>query len=330
MVKSILPITLLLLASGATFVHRSIDELIKCETYSNLNRLYRVTAYVICFIKKCRKQSEVCGIYVSGLEMNDAEQVWIKSVQLCSFGQEIQYLMSPTSSCPILVNQFGLFLDDQQVLHCKSRLNNSSLHLQSKNPAILPRRHRIVELLVLWAQQNIKHGGVSDTLVYIREKYWILKGRQVVRKIVRSCVVCRKLEGPSYPSVPAPDLPIERVSDHPPFTHTGLDFAGPLFAYEIDGSGMKVMEKVYICLFTCASTRGIHLELTRGLDVDSFLLALQRFSGRRGLPATLLSGNAKTFRAASKEVKNIARSEEVLHHLTQQRISWKFIVEKAP
>ena len=40
----------------------------------------------ISLIKKCRKQSEVCGIYVSGLEMNDAEQVWIKSVQLCSFG----------------------------------------------------------------------------------------------------------------------------------------------------------------------------------------------------------------------------------------------------
>ena len=47
MAKNIPPITLLLLASGATFVHRSIDELIKCENYSSLNRLYRVTAYVI-------------------------------------------------------------------------------------------------------------------------------------------------------------------------------------------------------------------------------------------------------------------------------------------
>ena len=93
---------------------------------------------------------------------------------------------------------------------------------------------------------------------------------------------------------------------------------------------MKVMGKIYICLFTCASTRGIHLELTRGLDVDNFLLALRRFSTRRGLPATLFSDNAKTFRAASKEVKKIARSEEVLHYLNEPRISWKFIVEKAP
>ena len=134
----------------------------------------------------------------------------------------------------------------------------------------------------------------------------------------------------SYPSVPAPDLPFERVSDHPPFIYTGLDFVGPLFACKSNGSEMKVMGKVYICLFTCASTRGIHLELTRGLDVDSFLLALRRFSAQRGLPATLFSDNANTFRAASKEVKKIARSEEVLHYLTEQRISWKFIVEKAP
>ena len=274
MVKSIPPITLSLLTTGTTFVHRSIDELIKCENYSNLNRLYRVTAYIIRFIKRCRRQFEACGVYISSFEMNNAELVWIKSVQLCSFGREIQYLISPTSPCPILVNQFGLFLDDQQVLRCKGRLNNSSLCLQSKNPAILPHRHRIVELLVLWAHQNIKHSGVSDTLTYLREKYWILKGQQVVRKIIKSCVVCRKLEGPSYPSIPAPDLPSERVSDDPPFTHTGLNFAGPLFAYESKGSEMRVMEKVYICLFTCASTRGIHLELTKGLDVDSFLLAL--------------------------------------------------------
>ena len=141
--------------------------------------------------------------------------------------------MSPTLPCPILVNQFGLFLDDQQVLRCKGQLNNSSLHLQSKNPVSLPRHHRIVKLLVLWAHQNIKHSGISDTLAYLCEKYLIIKGRQVVRKIIRSCVVCRKLEGLSYPSVPAPDLPFERVSDHPPFTYMGLDFAGPLFACEV-------------------------------------------------------------------------------------------------
>jgi len=61
--------------------------------------------------------------------------------------------------------------------------------------------------------------------------------------------------------------------------------------------------------------------LTTSLDVSSFLLALCRFSARRGLPATLISDNAKSFKAASKEVS---------HYLTNNRIFWNFIAEKVP
>ena len=85
-----------------------------------------------------------------------------------------------------------------------------------------------------------------------------------------------------------------------------------------------------MCLLTCASTRAIHLELTRGLNVDSFLLAFRRFVGRHGLPATLLSDNATTFQSSSREIQSICRSSEVFHYLTNNRTSWKFIVPKAP
>ena len=88
--------------------------------------------------------------------------------------------------------------------------------------------------------------------------------------------------------------------------------------------------KVYVCLFTCASTRGVHLELTHGLDVDNFLLALRRFAGRRRLPTTILTDNAKTFKASSKEVVKLPRAKEFQHYLTNNRVTWNFIVEKAP
>ena len=80
---------------------------------------------------------------------------------------------------------------------------------------------------------------------------------------------------------------------------------------------------------TCASTRAIHLELIRGLNVDSFLLAFQRFVGRRGLPATLLSDNATTFRSSSKEIQSICHSPEVFCNLTKKQTSWRFIAPKA-
>jgi hypothetical protein len=59
-------------------------------------------------------------------------------------------------------------------------------------------------------------------------------------------------------------------------------------------------------------------------------LGFRRFVGRRALPATLISDNAKTFKAASNELKRIIRSEEVLCYLTTNRVTWKFIADRVP
>ena len=149
-----------------------------------------------------------------------------------------------------------------------------------------------------------------------------------MKSIVRSCIICKKLEGLPYCSQPLPDLPTYRVSDDPPFSHTGLDFAGPVYYRE--SRNVSDHSKGYICLFTCASTRAIHLELTRGMSADQFLLAFRRFTRQRGLPTTLLSDNAKTFKSSSKEIRLICRSPEVFCYLTDQRTSWRFIVARAP
>jgi len=71
-------------------------------------------------------------------------------------------------------------------------------------------------------------------------------------------------EGLLHPKMP--DLPEERASDGPPFLHTVADFAGPLYV-----NLNSQQQKVYVCLFTCASTRAIYLELTADLSTISFL-----------------------------------------------------------
>ena len=113
----------------------------------------------------------------------------------------------------------------------------------------------------------------------LRKRYWVLKGRQAVRRVCKSCITCKRLQEACYPTVPSPDLPQTRVSEDPPFAHTGVDFAGPLFTFNEEGTS----QKVYVCLFTCASTRAVHLELVRDMGVDTFLLAVRQFVSRRGL-----------------------------------------------
>ena len=108
-----------------------------------------------------------------------------------------------------------------------------------------------------------------------------------------------------------------------------IDFVGPLNF----GSGnldKDKSSKVYICLFPCALTRAVHLELCRSLNAQDFLLAFRRFAGWRGLPTTITSDNARTFKSSSKEIRRITRSNKVLHYLVNQRISWTFITERAP
>ena len=92
----------------------------------------------------------------------------------------------------------------------------------------------------------------------------------------------------------------------------------------------KNTENAYICLFTCASTRAVHLDLLHDLGVKSFLQAFRRFSGRRDLPSMLVSDNARTFKAGWKEVEKIVSSQKVQHHLSNNRVTWKFIVEQTP
>ena len=111
----------------------------------------------------------------------------------------------------------------------------------------------------------------------------------------------------------------------PPFSKVGVDFAGPLFAKE--GSDMV---KVYIALFTCCVTRAVHLDLVRNLSTPCFLNCLRRFTCRRGAPTLIVSDNAKTFKAAQKAVKALYNSKEVKSYLENNRLEWRFNLERAP
>jgi len=114
------------------------------------------------------------------------------------------------------------------------------------------------------------HNGIKETLNQLRQTYWIIRGREAVKQVIRKCVLCLKFEGKPYSSEVQPDLPGERVSDGPPFMHTGIDFAGPLY---VQSNGQQ--QKVYLCLYTYASTRAVHLEMTK----DSILPAIHKQKG---------------------------------------------------
>ena len=92
-------------------------------------------------------------------------------------------------------------------------------------------------------------------------------------------MVCLRNKGKLYLTPILPDLPEERVSKGPPFYNIGADFAGPLYVKDTHTEGENI--RIYVCLFTCALTCMVHLELTSDLSAAMFLLAFRRSVSRR-------------------------------------------------
>ena len=300
-----------------------LHDIIDCKRFSNLHRLLATTVYNSLWKQgnrvSPRLQSGKSYSTPTGEEITNGELYWIKSIQGDSFPTELKHLAGNRHSEGLTrVKQFGLFLSEG-ILRCRGRLNNSTLPLNAKNPILLPHNHPFVNLLIQHFHKRSMHSGVNDTLTLLRENYWILKGKRAVKQVIKNCVTFLKCEGLPYHVTTTPHLPAKRVSDDPPFTHVGIDFAGPL--YIKDKSSRSNSFKVNVCLFTCCSTRAIHLELTDLLAAESFLLAFRHFVGRRGLPSTIWSDNAKTFKNAAKEVQRIVRSPEVVKHLATGQVT---------
>ena len=173
--------------------------------------------------------------------------------------------------------------------------------------------------------ERVKHNGAKETLTQLRSRFWIIKGRSVIRKIIQRCFICHKLEGLHYQLAPPPPLPVFRVNRGQPFSVVGVNFAGPLFA-----KTSNVTSKVWICLYTCAIVRAVHTDLVRDLNTTTFLNSFRRFSSRRGLPHLIISDNGRTFKAAATIIQRMFASTEAKEHFHNQEVKWTFNIERAP
>ena len=81
--------------------------------------------------------------------------------------------------------------------------------------------------------ERVKHSGSKDTINHIRSIYWIPKLRQLVRSIIRKCILCRRFEPKPYPNPPSAQLPEFRSQQSLPFQTTGVDYLGPLLISRI-------------------------------------------------------------------------------------------------
>ena len=299
----------------------SLSLVLDPQYFSDIQHLFRVTAWINRFVNNCQKgKMKKCEKGDLTLdEIDIAENMWIKEIQR-GFTNERLKQLTPS---------LGLFLDESGIIRSKGRLGNTSLPYRMKYPSLLDPEHYLTGLIITSCHQKVLHNGVKETLTELRTRYWLIKGRQRIKKIIFNCKTCKKLEGKPYLPPPGGDLPRFRVEEELAFSNVGADFAGPLWIKSSSDPNQQTV-KAWIALFTCATSRALHLELVTSMSAEAFLRCFRRYVSRRGIPKLVVSDNAKSFKSAAGTLVALFELSEVKKYFTENKIRWRFNLEKAP
>ena len=155
-------------------------------------------------------------------------------------------------------------------------------------------KNHFVDSIVRAAHLDTSHG--SSTLVqgHLCQRFWIIRGRNYIRKIICQCVTCARSNGISLQQQIAP-LPAIRLRPSRPFTSTEMDYTGPFWIKFSPVRGAKSF-KSYVIIFL----RAVHIEVVSDLTSKAFLAAFRRFAAQRGFPSVMTSDNGSNFREAGE------------------------------
>ena len=181
-----------------------------------------------------------------------------------------------------------------------------------KHPIVLDARHALVKLFI--RQTHVKHHyqGIDYLLAKVRERYAVHKLRSSLRSIKSNCVTCRMFRAATIQSIMA-DRPVERLAyQSPPFTNTGVVYFRPFYV-----TVRRTTEKKWGFLFTCLTTRAVHVETFPSMDPSSCVMGVEQFVSDWGTPAIIWPDNGTNFVGAEKRNTREYRKRE--HHQHHRR-----------
>lgn len=306
--------------------HAKQSDLFDFEKFANYDKLLKTVAFVHRYIDilKCRvRKIELPTGIVSAKELRTAETTIFREVQMSSFKDEIDKLKcsKPVNSQSTL-RQLNPFLDENGIIRSKGRYQRTSYLI------MLPRNHVVTYKVVQRCHEKYLHQYHETVINQLRQRYHIPKLRQVLKSVINHCQMCKNRNAKPNPPMMSV-LPSCRLATfEPAFIHTGVDYFGPI--------NVKIgrrQEKRWGCLFTCLTTRGIHLEVAHKLDTDAFILCYRNFLNRRPPVQHIYSDNGTNFVGAEKVLKQALKeinSGEIASHFINTDLEWHFNPPASP
>ena len=274
-----------------------------------------------------------CG-YLTVAELQVAEKEILTRVQEVAF-PEVLNVFSAAECCEDnghpkkILRKAGASIRQlnpqlkEGLLRVGGRLANAPVGYEKRHPVIIPYKHHVTDLIIKQCHESLGHMGQESVLSSLRETFWIVKGRSAVRRVIGRCMNCQRQRKACPGEQFMASLPEDRlIPDKPPFTYVGIDYFGPL---EVKQGRSRV--KRYGCLFTCLTTRAVHIEIAHSLDTDSMINALRRFISVRGYPEKIRSDRGSNFTKADKELKEAIEGwneHKINNFCRQKKIEWIF------
>ena len=218
------------------------------------------------------------------------------------------------------------FLDAYGILRVGGRLRRAEMEYGEKHPVVLPKNHHASQLVAKHYHAQVHHQGRLITGGAIRQAgFWLIGGHDTVTKVISACVPCKKLRGPPLEQRMA-DLPRDRTEVCPPFTNVGFDVFGPWMVQTRKTRGGAANAKRWGLVFTCLSSRAIHIEVLEAMDTSAFICALRRFFALRGHAKLLRCDRGTNFVGAKTELKDASselNEEKVKKFVTESGCEWE-------
>ena len=317
--------------SQAFPVSSSIDEpVIVWARFSSYTKLIRIVAYVLRLSPRFRHFRTFSSKIEDPAELDNAEKRLLYLSQMESFPDDISAVTSNKSvkSGKLRLPSYSPFLGSDNLLRSQSRLRRlADVSYDLKHPVLLDGKHPLISLMLVHLHRRYHHLGLDYVRAQVAQKFIILKIRAVLRTVRYRCTLCRKRDVEVVNPIMA-DLPKERLGyQEPPFSNCGVDYFGPFYV-----TIRRSSEKRWMFLFTCLTTRAVHLEVVSSMDTSACVSGIERFLARRGAPRVIWSDNGTNFVGAEKELleATLRWNTDAPAALIVKGIHWKFNPPGAP
>ena len=263
----------------------------KCSTFTKIRR---VLAYVHRFAERTRRR-DVANGSLTVQELMQAE------LQLLKWSQKHINVQS-------LDKKLIASMDEEGLIRAHGRLENARiLPKDMRNPVVLPRDHQLTILLLRHLHRKRGHCGYKSLMHEARRKYWIIGLRKMAKAVVSNCVLCRKLRRKPLDQLMGQVPSLRVAAGFPPFSNTAMDMFGPLQIR----LNRRTLQEAQVVIFTCTTTRAIHLELVTDKSSEAFLMAFRRFACLHGHPNVCWSDCGSNFVGAQEYLREVMQDWDI-------------------